>query len=174
RTTAHAQPRARRSPRRGRRAPCHNTRGRRGRMDAAQPRGRRRNRRLPPPRSDQSDPDRGEPRADHPGHRRDRRSSTMRTAIGFIGLGAMGSRIAGRLLDSGHQLYGTNRTAAKAQPLIDRGMIWLDTPREVAAAADIVISMVTNDNALEAIALGPDGILAGITPGTVYVDMSTV
>ena len=98
----------------------------------------------------------------------------MNTAIGFIGLGAMGSSIAGRLLDTGHNVYGTNRTAAKAQPLIDRGLIWLDTPREVAAAAGVLISMVTDDNALEAIAAGPDGLLAGLKPGTVYIDMSTV
>jgi 3-hydroxyisobutyrate dehydrogenase-like beta-hydroxyacid dehydrogenase len=98
----------------------------------------------------------------------------MSTEIGFIGLGAMGSRIAGRLLDAGHNIYGTNRTAAKAQPLIERGLIWLDTPREVASAAGVVISMVTDDNALEAITAGPDGLLAGLAPGAVYVDMSTV
>jgi 3-hydroxyisobutyrate dehydrogenase-like beta-hydroxyacid dehydrogenase len=96
------------------------------------------------------------------------------STIGFIGLGAMGSRIAARLLDAGHHIYGTNRTAAKAQPLIDRGLIWLDTPREVAAAAGIVFSMVTDDTALDAIAAGPDGLLAGIRPGAVYIDMSTV
>jgi 3-hydroxyisobutyrate dehydrogenase-like beta-hydroxyacid dehydrogenase len=55
--------------------------------------------------------------------------------IGFIGLGAMGSRIAGRLLAAGHQVYGTNRTAAKADPLVERGLIWRDTPREVADAS---------------------------------------
>jgi 3-hydroxyisobutyrate dehydrogenase-like beta-hydroxyacid dehydrogenase len=98
----------------------------------------------------------------------------MNTAIGFIGLGAMGSRIAGRLLDAGHHVYATNRTAAKARPLIERGLIWLDTPREVAAAASVVISMVTDDDALDAIATGPDGLLAGLKPGTVYIDMSTV
>src|SRR5438132_12228885 len=78
-------------------------------------------------------------------------------ACGFVGLGAMGSRIAGRLLDAGHRVYGTNRTAGKAQSLIERGLIWLDTPREVAAAAGVVFSMVTDDHALEAIAAGPDG-----------------
>jgi 3-hydroxyisobutyrate dehydrogenase-like beta-hydroxyacid dehydrogenase len=95
-------------------------------------------------------------------------------ACGFIGLGAMGSRIAGRLLDAGHDLYGTNRTAAKAEPLLHRGLAWLDTPREVAAASTVVFSMVTDDAALEAIAAGPDGLLAGLGPGKVYVDMSTV
>ena len=94
--------------------------------------------------------------------------------IGFVGLGAMGSRIATRLIDAGNQVYGTNRTATKAQPLIDRGMKWVDTPPEVADAADVVVSMVSDDAALEAITGGPDGILAGLAPGKVYVDMSTV
>jgi 3-hydroxyisobutyrate dehydrogenase-like beta-hydroxyacid dehydrogenase len=95
------------------------------------------------------------------------------TTIGFIGLGAMGSRIAGRLLDD-HEVYGTNRTADKAAQLIKRGMAWRDTPREVAAEAELIFSMVTDDAALKAIAEGPDGILAGLKPGQVYVDMSTV
>jgi 3-hydroxyisobutyrate dehydrogenase-like beta-hydroxyacid dehydrogenase len=94
--------------------------------------------------------------------------------IGFIGLGAMGSRIAGRLLDAGHSVYGTNRTPAKAQALIDRGLQWRDTPREVAASADLILSMVTDDAALDAIALGPDGILAGLREEQIYIDMSTV
>ena len=95
------------------------------------------------------------------------------TDIGFVGLGAMGTRIAGRLLE-GNTLYGTNRTAAKAGDLTGRGMVWRDTPRAVAEAADVVFSMVTDDAALDAIASGPDGILAGLAAGTVYVDMSTV
>jgi 3-hydroxyisobutyrate dehydrogenase-like beta-hydroxyacid dehydrogenase len=96
------------------------------------------------------------------------------STMGFVGLGAMGSRIAGRLLDAGNELYGTNRTRSKAQPLIERGLQWRDTPREVAAAADVVFSMVTDDAALEAVNSGPDGILAGLEDGNVYVDMSTV
>ena len=94
--------------------------------------------------------------------------------IGFVGLGAMGSRIAGRLLDGGNELYGTNRTKSRAQPLIERGLKWRDTPREVAAAAEVVFSMVTDDQALDAITSGRDGILAGLRDGKVYVDMSTV
>jgi 3-hydroxyisobutyrate dehydrogenase-like beta-hydroxyacid dehydrogenase len=94
--------------------------------------------------------------------------------IGFIGLGAMGGRIATRLIESGYQVYGTNRTREKAQPLIERGMTWTDTPRAAAAAADIVFSMVTDDHALQAIADGTDGVLAGLGAGKVYVDMSTV
>ena len=98
----------------------------------------------------------------------------MSQAIGLIGLGAMGSRIAGRLLDAGHPVYGTNRTAAKAELLLERGLIWMSTPREVAASVDVVLSMVTDDAALEAISAGPQGLLAGLQPGQVYVDMSTV
>jgi 3-hydroxyisobutyrate dehydrogenase-like beta-hydroxyacid dehydrogenase len=86
----------------------------------------------------------------------------------------MGSRVAGRLLEAGNELHATNRTKSKAQPLIDRGLHWHSTPREVAAAADVVFSMVTDDAALEAITSGADGILAGLEHGEVYVDMSTV
>jgi 3-hydroxyisobutyrate dehydrogenase-like beta-hydroxyacid dehydrogenase len=95
------------------------------------------------------------------------------TTIGFVGLGSMGAPLAGRLLQ-GNQVYGTNRTAAKASALIEQGLSWRDTPREVAAAAQVVFSMVTDDAALAAITSGPDGILAGLRPGTVYVEMSTV
>jgi 3-hydroxyisobutyrate dehydrogenase-like beta-hydroxyacid dehydrogenase len=96
------------------------------------------------------------------------------STVGFVGLGTMGSRVAGRLLASGEQVHATNRTVAKAQPLIAQGLQWHATPREVAAAADVVFSMVSDDAALEGITGGPDGILAGLTPGKVYVDMSTV
>jgi 3-hydroxyisobutyrate dehydrogenase-like beta-hydroxyacid dehydrogenase len=95
------------------------------------------------------------------------------TMIGFAGLGSMGAPLAGRLLQ-GNQVYGTNRTKAKAGALIEQGLIWRDTPREVAASAQVVFSMVTDDAALAAVTSGPDGILAGLRPGSVYVDMSTV
>jgi 3-hydroxyisobutyrate dehydrogenase-like beta-hydroxyacid dehydrogenase len=93
--------------------------------------------------------------------------------IGFVGLGSMGAPLAGRLLP-GNQVQGTNRTKGKASALIERGLIWRDTPREAAAGAQVVFSMVTDDDALAAITSGPDGIVAGLWPGTVYVDMSTV
>ena len=96
------------------------------------------------------------------------------TTVGFVGLGAMGSRLAGRLLNAGHQVYATNRTRSKAQPLIARGLIWRDTPQQVAAAADVTFTMVSDDAALRAITAGPEGILAGLAPRNVYVDMSTV
>jgi 3-hydroxyisobutyrate dehydrogenase-like beta-hydroxyacid dehydrogenase len=96
------------------------------------------------------------------------------TAIGFVGLGAMGGRMADRLLAAGREVYGNNRTASKAAGLVERGLRWRDTPREVAAAADVIFSMVSDDTALDTITTGPDGILAGLEPGKIYIDMSTV
>jgi 3-hydroxyisobutyrate dehydrogenase-like beta-hydroxyacid dehydrogenase len=96
------------------------------------------------------------------------------TGIGFVGLGAMGGRLAGRLLAGGHHVYGTNRTRVKGAALVERGLAWRDTPREVAEAASVVFSMVTDDTALAAIADGPDGLLAGLSVGKAWVDMSTV
>ncbi len=94
--------------------------------------------------------------------------------LGFVGLGLMGSRIVKRLLAAGHPVYGYNRTRAKADELVEAGMQWKETPREVAQAADITFSMVTDTAALSSITEGPDGILAGLAPGKIYVDMSTV
>jgi 3-hydroxyisobutyrate dehydrogenase-like beta-hydroxyacid dehydrogenase len=90
-----------------------------------------------------------------------------------VGLGSMGGPIAGRLLYR-NRVFGTSRTRAKASALIDKGLIWRDTPREVAAAADVVFSLVSDDAALTAVTSGPDGILAGLRPGALYVEMSTV
>jgi len=94
--------------------------------------------------------------------------------VGFVGLGVMGGGIARRLLDAGHDLAGWNRTKEKASALIEVGMIWCDTPRAVAELSDVVFSMVTNVAALEAVTGGEDGIVAGLGPDKVYVDMSTV
>ena len=94
--------------------------------------------------------------------------------LGFVGLGLMGSRIVKRLLDAGHQVSGYNRTRAKAEALIQAGMQWKGTPGEVAQAADIMFSMVMDTAALSSITEGPEGILAGLSPGKTYIDMSTV
>jgi 3-hydroxyisobutyrate dehydrogenase-like beta-hydroxyacid dehydrogenase len=94
--------------------------------------------------------------------------------LGYVGLGVMGGRMVNRLLEKGHTITGNNRTKSKAQWLIDKGMKWSDTPRGVAESADIVFSMVTDSAALESIANGPDGIVAGMGPGKVLIDMSTV
>jgi 3-hydroxyisobutyrate dehydrogenase len=93
--------------------------------------------------------------------------------IGFVGLGVMGGGIAKRLLDAGHTVAGYNRTREKAQWLVERGLELRDTPRAVAADADVVFSMVTNTQALRAVTDGPDGILAGLGSGQIYVDMTT-
>ena len=86
----------------------------------------------------------------------------------------MGGRMVRRLLAAGHTVVGYNRTAAKAQWLVDAGMRLAPTPREMAASADVVFSMVTDTAALEAVARGADGILGGLRSGAVYVEMSTV
>jgi 3-hydroxyisobutyrate dehydrogenase-like beta-hydroxyacid dehydrogenase len=93
--------------------------------------------------------------------------------IGFVGLGVMGSRITRRLLAAGHTVIGHNRTRAKADWLIAEGMAWAASPRAVAEVAEVTFSMVTGTAALEAITRGPDGVVAGLGPGKVYVDMST-
>ncbi len=94
--------------------------------------------------------------------------------IGFVGLGVMGSRMVQRLLAKGHVVAGYNRTRAKAEWLIERGMRWAESPRAVCATADVTLTMVTNSAALGAIADGPDGLLAGLSAGKILVDMSTV
>jgi 3-hydroxyisobutyrate dehydrogenase-like beta-hydroxyacid dehydrogenase len=94
--------------------------------------------------------------------------------LGFVGLGVMGSEMVLRLLEKGHTVIGYNRTRAKAERLIQRGMKWADSPRAVASTADVTFSMVTNSAALAAIMDGPDGILAGIGAGKILVDISTV
>ena len=94
--------------------------------------------------------------------------------LGFVGLGVMGSEMVNRLLSKGHTITGYNRTRAKVEWLVGKGMKWEDSPRAVASAADVTFSMVTNSAALQAIAEGHDGILAGLAAGKVLVDMSTV
>jgi 3-hydroxyisobutyrate dehydrogenase-like beta-hydroxyacid dehydrogenase len=94
--------------------------------------------------------------------------------VGFAGLGAMGAGIAQRLLDAGYQVVGWNRTKEKAEPLLDAGMGWADTPRELAASADVLFTMLTNTAAIEATAGGADGVLAGLREGSVWADISTI
>lgn len=94
--------------------------------------------------------------------------------LGFIGLGKMGGRVAKRLLDAGHTVTGYNRTKSKAQWLLDAGMQWGASPRQVVEAADVTFSMVTNTDALHEVLDGDDGILAGLAPGKVLIDMSTI
>jgi 3-hydroxyisobutyrate dehydrogenase-like beta-hydroxyacid dehydrogenase len=94
--------------------------------------------------------------------------------LGFIGLGVMGGNMVARLLEKGHTVTGYNRTRAKAQWLIDRGMKFAESPKAVAEASDVIFTMVTNAAALSAVTEGPEGLLAGIGKGKFHIDMSTV
>jgi 3-hydroxyisobutyrate dehydrogenase-like beta-hydroxyacid dehydrogenase len=96
------------------------------------------------------------------------------TRLGFAGLGAMGAGIARRLHDAGHEVICWNRTKAKAEPLLDAGLGWADTPRELAAGVDVLFTMLTNTAAIEATADGPEGVLAGLREDGVWADMSTI
>ena len=94
--------------------------------------------------------------------------------VGFVGLGAMGAGIARRIMDAGHPLAVWNRTESKAQELVDACATWGGTPRETAAQVDVLFTMLTNTAAVEQAAEGDDGILAGLRPGTVWCDLSTI
>jgi 3-hydroxyisobutyrate dehydrogenase-like beta-hydroxyacid dehydrogenase len=94
--------------------------------------------------------------------------------LGFVGLGVMGGNMVDRLLSKGHSVTGYNRTRSKAQWLLDKGMRWADSPRAVAAASDFTFAMVTNAAAISAVIEGPNGMLAGLSPGKVFIDMSTI
>jgi len=94
--------------------------------------------------------------------------------VGFIGLGVMGGNMVDRLLSKGHAVTGYNRTREKAKWLIDKGMRWADSPRAVAEASDFTFAMVTNAAAISAITDGPQGMIAGLRAGKVFIDMSTV
>ena len=79
-----------------------------------------------------------------------------------------------RLLAAGHQVTGYNRTRSKAQKLLGAGMKWADTPRAVAESVEVTLSMVSHTEALTVVTGGVDGILAGLSAGKIYIDMSTV
>jgi 3-hydroxyisobutyrate dehydrogenase-like beta-hydroxyacid dehydrogenase len=91
--------------------------------------------------------------------------------VGFVGLGAMGSGIVRRLLAAGHEVTGWNRTASKAAPLVAEGMALAETARAAAAAGDVLITMLTDVKALDAVA---DEIAAGLDDDAVWLDMSTI
>ncbi len=94
--------------------------------------------------------------------------------VGFIGLGVMGSQMVNRLLSKGHTVTGYNRTRAKSEWLVKKGMQWADSPRAVTSASDYTFAMVTNAAAIQAITEGPAGLLAGLSTGSIFIDMSTV
>ena len=95
------------------------------------------------------------------------------SAVGVVGLGDMGTGMAERLLVAGHDVFGWNRTRAKAERLAPKGLHVLDSPRAVANASELVITMVTDNAALQAVCDGPDGILAGLGVGKIFAEMST-
>lgn len=94
--------------------------------------------------------------------------------IGFVGLGAMGFAMAERLIEAGHALTVQNRTASKADPLLERGATLARTPAEAAKGAEIVFSMLYDDVAVEDATFGKDGIAEGLEPGAVHVCCSTI
>ena len=94
--------------------------------------------------------------------------------VGFIGLGTMGGNMAARYLAAGYTVYGEARDREGVQWLIDQGLRWADTPREVAQAVDIVMTSLPNDDVVESVAAGPDGLLAGLGADKVWADLSTI
>src|SRR5260221_13954281 len=98
----------------------------------------------------------------------------MARSVGFLGLGIMGRAMAQRLVDAGHRVTVWNRDATKAAELVAAGAKQAKTPREAAQGAEIVITIVTDSPAVEAVVLGPDGVIHGAAPGTVVVDMTTI
>jgi 3-hydroxyisobutyrate dehydrogenase-like beta-hydroxyacid dehydrogenase len=96
------------------------------------------------------------------------------TAVAVLGLGAMGSRIARRLVAAGHEVTVWNRTADKAAELVRQGATAAETPAEAAGRAEVVITMVADPDALEAVTEGRAGVAAGAGASTTVIDMSTV
>ena len=94
--------------------------------------------------------------------------------VGWIGFGEMGGRIAARLLREGHEVVGWNRTRAKAEAHASPGLTIAASPRELAERVPVVITMLTNAAAVRSVLTGPDGVLAGLQPGAVVVEMSTI
>lgn len=94
--------------------------------------------------------------------------------VGFIGFGDMGKAIVPRLLASGHQVTGWNRSKDKGESLFKLGMLWANSAKELAAGSDVVISIVTDSDAVRSIALGENGVMSGLRKESLYCDMSTI
>lgn len=94
--------------------------------------------------------------------------------IGWIGLGNMGVPMSGNLLKAGNEVVVWNRTKAKAEGLLADGAVWADSPKAAAEASDFIFTMVADGSALHAVMLGEDGVVAGLAPGKIVTDMSTV
>ncbi len=100
-------------------------------------------------------------------------SANSSTRVGFIGLGIMGRSMAGHILNAGYQLNVYNRSRDKADELVAKGATWCETPGAVAAASDIVITMVGFPSDVEQVYLGENGIVANAAKGTIMIDMTT-
>ena len=100
--------------------------------------------------------------------------ATATTGIGFVGLGHRGGNMAARFLAAGYPVYGDARDREHAHDLVHEGLRWRDTPREVAEAAEVLITSLPDDVVLESVASASDGILAGLEAPKIWVDMSTV
>jgi 3-hydroxyisobutyrate dehydrogenase-like beta-hydroxyacid dehydrogenase len=94
--------------------------------------------------------------------------------LGFVGLGYMGARVAGRLLEAGYPIGVYNRTREKTQAVAARGAHVYESPQELARAAEVVLSMLADDAAVEQVMLGANGIVAAARPGTTIIDLSSV
>ena len=94
--------------------------------------------------------------------------------IGFIGLGNMGGNMAARYLAAGYTVYGQARNRDRAHWLVDLGLRWVDTPRRLAQLAEIVFTSLPNDDVVESVAAGPEGLVAGLGEGKVWADLSTI
>ena len=94
-------------------------------------------------------------------------------SVGFIGLGVMGAAMARHLMGAGYQLVLYTRTKAKAEPLLQAGARWADTPKELAQACDLVFTIVGYPQDVESTYGGPEGLFAGAHPGSCFVDMTT-
>jgi 3-hydroxyisobutyrate dehydrogenase-like beta-hydroxyacid dehydrogenase len=93
--------------------------------------------------------------------------------IGFIGLGTMGYHMAANLQTAGYRLIVNDLQRARAEPLIAEGSSWAQTPREVAAACEVIFTSLPGPSEVEAVTFGRDGLLAGIRENAVYFDLST-
>ena len=94
--------------------------------------------------------------------------------IGFVGMGLMGQPMAGCLSGAGYPLTVWNRTPEKTRPLLEKGARWADSPKAVAQASDVVLTMVTDSKASEEVICGKNGILEGAHPGLVLIDMGSI
>ncbi|HEX3360575.1 MAG TPA: NAD(P)-dependent oxidoreductase [Solirubrobacterales bacterium] len=101
-------------------------------------------------------------------------SGTRSPTIGLVGLGRMGGNMAARFLDAGYVVHGTARSRERAAWLVEKGMRWAENAREIAGVVDFALTSLPDDEAVELVAGGPDGLLAGLEAGKVWIDLSTI